>query len=159
MIFSGLFPGCRNCRRCSPHRLSSQACAEKTGLFANIFGEKTSFSFVDWPETSVYCGQSQGDKFNQRRKTNGETDETQTIAAVAEAADISKAQAKAALEAVAGDDNAKDGFTIPVWAKGAAANRPAKVMRFGPNEGKEIDVPAKTKLKFTFLKAAAEETG
>ena len=30
-------------------------------------------------------------------------------------------------------------------------------MRFGPNEGKEIDVPAKTKLKFTFLKAAKEE--
>ena len=40
---------------------------------------------------------------------------TQTIAAVAEAADISKAQAKTALETIASlaYDNAKDGFTIP----------------------------------------------
>ena len=86
---------------------------------------------------------------------------TQTIAAVAEAADISKAQAKAALEAVASlaYDNAKDGFTIPGVGRVSVRQTMARkmVMRFGPNEGKEIDVPAKTKLKFTFLKAAKEE--
>ena len=86
---------------------------------------------------------------------------TQTIAAVAEAADISKAQAKTALDTVASlaYDNAKDGFTIPGVGKVSVRQTKARkmVMRFPPNEGKEIDVPAKTKLKFTFLKAAKEE--
>ena len=86
---------------------------------------------------------------------------TQTIAAVAEAADISKAQAKTALDTVASlaYDNAKDGFTIPGVGKVSVRQTKARkmVMRFGTNEGKEIDVPAKTKLKFTFLKAAKEE--
>lgn len=86
---------------------------------------------------------------------------TQTIAAVAEAADISKAQAKTALETVASlaYENAKDGFTIPGVGKVSVRQTKARkmVMRFGPNEGEEIDVPAKTKLKFTFLKAAKEE--
>ena len=86
---------------------------------------------------------------------------TQTIAAVAEAADISKAQAKTALDTVASlaYDNAKDGFTIPGVGKVSVRQTKARKMsmRFGPNEGKEIDVPAKTKLKFTFLKAAKEE--
>ena len=86
---------------------------------------------------------------------------TQTIAAVAEAADISKAQAKTALETIASlaYDNAKDGFTSPGIGKVSVRQTKARkmIMRFGPNEGKEIDVPAKTKLKFTFLKAAKEE--
>ena len=59
---------------------------------------------------------------------------TQTIAAVAEAADISKAQAKAALEAVASlaYDNAKDGFTIPGVGKVSVRQTKARkmVMRF-----------------------------
>ena len=56
-------------------------------------------------------------------------------------------------------DNAKDGFTIPGVGKVSVRQTKARkmIMRFGPNEGKEIDVPAKTKLKFTFLKAAKEE--
>ena len=35
---------------------------KKQGYLRISFGEKTSFSLADWPETSVYCGQSQGDK-------------------------------------------------------------------------------------------------
>ena len=56
-------------------------------------------------------------------------------------------------------NNAKDGFTIPGVGKVSVRQTKARkmVMRFGPNEGKELDVPAKTKLKFTFLKAAKEE--
>lgn len=80
---------------------------------------------------------------------------------VAEGAGISKAQAKAALETLAGlaYNNAKDGFTIPGIGKVSVRQTAARkmIMRFGPKTGEEIDVPAKTKLKFTFLKAAKEE--
>ena len=86
---------------------------------------------------------------------------TATIAAVAGAADISKAQAKAAMDAIASlaYANANDGFVIPGIGKVAVRQTKARkmIMRFGPREGQEIDVPAKTKLKFTFLKAAKEE--
>jgi len=86
---------------------------------------------------------------------------TATIAAVAEAADISKAQAKAAMDAIASlaYANANDGFVIPGIGKVSVRQTKARkmIMRFGPREGQEIDVPAKTKLKFTFLKAAKEE--
>ena len=86
---------------------------------------------------------------------------TATIAAVAEAADISKAQAKAAMDAIASlaYANANDGFVIPGIGKVSVRQTKARkmIMRFGPREGEEIDVPAKTKLKFTFLKAAKEE--
>ena len=86
---------------------------------------------------------------------------TQTIAAVAEGADISKAQAKAAIDALVGlaHANARDGFTIPGLGKVSVRQTKARemVMRFGPREGETIQVPAKTKLKFTFLKAAKEE--
>ena len=86
---------------------------------------------------------------------------TATIAAVAEAADISKAQAKAAMDAIANlaYANANDGFVIPGIGKVSVRQTKARkmIMRFGPREGQEIDVPAKTKLKFTFLKAAKEE--
>ena len=88
---------------------------------------------------------------------------TQTIAAVAEAADLSKAQAKAALDAVAtlACQHAADGFTIPSLGKVSIRNTKARemVMRFGPREGETVQVPAKSKLKFTFLKAAKEAIG
>ncbi|MBT5845470.1 MAG: HU family DNA-binding protein [Verrucomicrobiales bacterium] len=88
---------------------------------------------------------------------------TATIAAVAEAADISKIQAKAAMDEIASlaYANARDGFVIPGIGKVSVRQTKARkmVMRFGPNEGKEIDVKAKTKLKFTFLKAAKEAIG
>lgn len=35
---------------------------KKQGYLRISFGEKPSFSLADWGETSVYCGQSQGDK-------------------------------------------------------------------------------------------------
>ena len=88
---------------------------------------------------------------------------TATIAAVAEAADISKIQAKAAMDEIASlaYANARDGFVIPGIGKVSVRQTKARkmIMRFGPNEGQEIDVKAKTKLKFTFLKAAKEAIG
>ena len=88
---------------------------------------------------------------------------TATIAAVAEAADISKGQAKTALEALAdlAYKNAKDGFTIPGLGKVSIRQTKARemVMRFGPREGETVQVPAKKKLKFTYLKAAKEAIG
>ena len=88
---------------------------------------------------------------------------TATIAAIAEAADISKAQAKTALEALAdlAYNNAKDGFTIPGLGKVSIRQTKARemVMRFGPITGETVQVPAKKKLKFTYLKAAKEAIG
>jgi len=88
---------------------------------------------------------------------------TATIAAIAEAADISKAQAKATLEALANlaYNNAKDGFTIPGLGKVSIRQTKARemVMRFGPRTGETVQVPAKKKLKFTYLKAAKEAIG
>ena len=86
---------------------------------------------------------------------------TATIAAVAEAAEISKVQAKAAMEAIASlaYANAADGFVIPGIGKVSVRQTEARtmVMAFGPKKGETINVEAKTKLKFTFLKAAKEE--
>tara|TARA_B100000470_G_C19478990_1_gene253558 strand:- start:134 stop:421 length:288 start_codon:yes stop_codon:yes gene_type:complete len=88
---------------------------------------------------------------------------TATIAAIAEAADISKAQAKTTLEALAdlAYNNAKDGFTIPGLGKVSIRQTKARemVMRFGPRTGETVQVPAKKKLKFTYLKAAKEAIG
>lgn len=85
---------------------------------------------------------------------------SQITTAIAEGADISKAQAKEALETLAtlAYANARDGFTIPGLGKVAVRQTKARdmVMRFGPREGETIHVEAKTKLKFTFLKAAKE---
>ncbi len=79
---------------------------------------------------------------------------------VAEGAEISKAQAKAALETIANlaYANAKDGFTIPGLGKVSVRQTKARemVMQFGDRKGETIKVPAKTKLKFTYLKAAKE---
>ena len=88
---------------------------------------------------------------------------TATIAAIAEAADISKAQAKATLEALANlaYNNAVDGFVIPGLGKVSIRQTKARemVMRFGPRTGETVQVPAKKKLKFTYLKAAKEAIG
>ena len=88
---------------------------------------------------------------------------TATIAAIAEAADISKAQAKATLEVLANlaYNNAKDGFTINGLGKVSIRQTKARemVMRFGPRTGETVQVPAKKKLKFTYLKAAKEAIG
>ena len=85
---------------------------------------------------------------------------TQIHNEVAEQAGISKKQATAALEALAGlaYANAEDGFTIP--GIGKVTKRQTKertmTMAFGPRQGETITVPAKTKLKFTFVKAAKD---
>ena len=85
---------------------------------------------------------------------------SQITNAVAEGADISKAQAKAVLETIANlaYANARDGFTLPGLGKVSVRQSAPRtmVMRFGPREGETINVPAKTKLKFTYLKAAKE---
>ena len=85
---------------------------------------------------------------------------TQITNEIAEGAGISKAQAKDVLETLASmaHANARDGFTIPGIGKVSVRQTKARemVMRFGPREGETIQVPAKTKLKFTFLKVAKE---
>jgi DNA-binding protein HU-beta len=85
---------------------------------------------------------------------------TQITNGIAEGAGISKAQAKDVLETLASmaHANARDGFTIPGIGKVSVRQTKARemVMRFGPREGETIQVEAKTKLKFTFLKVAKE---
>jgi len=88
---------------------------------------------------------------------------SQTIAAIAEQADISKAHAKAAVVALVGlaYANAKDGFTIPGLGKVFLRESKGRMMmmRFGEDAGKEKWIEPKTKLKFTYAKAAKEAIG
>ena len=82
---------------------------------------------------------------------------TQIIAGVADAAGISKAQAKAALEALAtmAYKGAKDGFTIPGIGKLVKQRRKARLGR-NPATGESIKIPAKTVLKLRIAKAAKD---
>ena len=82
---------------------------------------------------------------------------TQIVAGVAEKADISKAQAKAALDALAemAYKGAKDGFTIPGLGKLVKVRRKARMGR-NPATGESIKIPAKTVLKFRIAKAAKD---
>ena len=82
---------------------------------------------------------------------------SQIIAAVAEKSDISKAQAKEALEALAAlaDEGAADGFTIPGIGKLVKVDRAARMGR-NPATGETIQIPAKTVLKFRIAKAAKD---
>lgn len=54
--------------------------------------------------------------------------------------------------------HANVGFTLPGIGKISLRNSKARemVMRFGPNAGKTVKVPAKKKLKFTYTKAAKD---
>ena len=85
---------------------------------------------------------------------------TQTIASIAETAGISKVQAKDAVDALVGlaYANAGDGFTIPGLGKVSVRQTKGRMMmmRFGPSAGTEQWIDPKTKLKFTYLKAAKE---
>ena len=96
---------------------------------------------------------------------------TATIAALAEAGGISKKQAVDVLEKLAsltyahagdvdesGEKPRPIGFVIPGIGKVSVRQTKARkmIMQFGDRKGQEIDVPAKTKLKFTFLKVAKE---
>ena len=82
---------------------------------------------------------------------------SQIITGVAEAAGITKTQAKDALEALSGlaYKHAKDGFTIPGVGKLVKVKRKARMGR-NPATGETIKIPAKTVLKFRIAKAAKD---
>ena len=82
---------------------------------------------------------------------------TQIIAEVAEAVDITKKQAAAAIEALVqlSYKGAKDGFTIPGLGKLVKVRRKARMGR-NPATGESIKIPAKTVLKFRIAKAAKD---
>jgi len=82
---------------------------------------------------------------------------SQIIAAVAEKADISKVQAKDALEGLAelAYENASDGFTVPGLGKLVKVDRAARMGR-NPATGETIQIAAKTVLKFRIAKAAKD---
>ena len=82
---------------------------------------------------------------------------SQIIAAVAEKADISKVQAKDALEGLAelAYAGAADGFTIPGLGKLVKVDRAARMGR-NPATGETIKIAAKTVLKFRIAKAAKD---
>jgi DNA-binding protein HU-beta len=82
---------------------------------------------------------------------------SQIIAAIAEKADISKAQSKDALEGLAelACQEAVNGFTIPGLGKLVLVNRAARQGR-NPATGETIQIAAKTVLKFRIAKAAKD---
>lgn len=82
---------------------------------------------------------------------------SQIIAAVAEKADISKVQAKDALDALAvlAYEGAAEGFTVPGIGKLVKVARAARSGR-NPATGETIQIPAKTVLKFRIAKAAKD---
>ena len=82
---------------------------------------------------------------------------SQLIAEIAEKAEISKVQSKAALEALAelAYAGADDGFTIPGIGKLVKVDRAARMGR-NPATGEQIEIAAKTVLKFRIAKAAKD---
>jgi DNA-binding protein HU-beta len=82
---------------------------------------------------------------------------SQIVAGIAEAAGVTKVQAKAAVEGLVclAYKNAKDGFTIPGLGKLIKVRRKARMGR-NPATGATIQIPAKTVLKFRIAKAAKD---
>jgi DNA-binding protein HU-beta len=84
---------------------------------------------------------------------------TQIIAKIADDADITKVQAKAALESLVTQAykgaKSKDGFTIPGIGKLIKVRRKARMGR-NPATGETIKIKAKTVLKFRIAKAAKD---
>ncbi len=82
---------------------------------------------------------------------------TAIIADIAEAAEITKKQAAAALEALVAMayKGAKDTFTIPGLGKLVLVNRKARLGR-NPATGATIKIPAKKVVKFRIAKAAKD---
>ena len=82
---------------------------------------------------------------------------SQIIAKVAEDAEISKIQAKAAIESLVGQAyaGAGEGFTIPGLGKLVKVDRKARMGR-NPATGETIQIAAKTVLKFRIAKAAKD---
>ena len=79
------------------------------------------------------------------------------VAAVAEAAEITKAQAGAALDSLASlaYKNAKNGFTVPGLGKLVLVQRKARMGR-NPATGATIKIAAKKVVKFRVAKAAKD---
>ena len=82
---------------------------------------------------------------------------SQIISGVAEAAEISKKQAVACLEALVclAYKGAKEGFMIPGLGKLVLVKRAARVGR-NPATGESINIPAKRVVKFRVAKAAKD---
>ncbi len=82
---------------------------------------------------------------------------SQIIAQIAEDADISKVQAKAALDSLISQayEGAADGFTVPGLGKLVKVDRAARQGR-NPATGETIQIAAKTVLKFRIAKAAKD---
>jgi DNA-binding protein HU-beta len=82
---------------------------------------------------------------------------SQIVAGVAEAAGITKAQVKCAIEALTemAYKGAKDGFTLPGIGKLVVVKRKARMGR-NPATGEQIKIPARTVLKFRVAKAAKD---
>lgn len=82
---------------------------------------------------------------------------SQIIAGVAEAAEITKKQAGAAIESLVGlaYKNAKNGFTLPGLGKLVLVNRKARQGR-NPATGQTIRIPAKRVVKFRVAKACKD---
>ncbi len=82
---------------------------------------------------------------------------SQIIAKIADDADISKVQAKAALDSLISQayKGAKDGFTVPGLGKLVKVKRAARQGR-NPATGETIQIAAKTVLKFRIAKAAKD---
>ena len=82
---------------------------------------------------------------------------SQVLAGVAEAAEISKKQATAAVEALVclAYKNAKNGFTLPGLGKLVLVNRKARMGR-NPATGEAIKIKAKRVVKFRVAKACKD---
>jgi len=82
---------------------------------------------------------------------------TQVLAALADAAGITKKQAAAVVEQLVAlaYKGAKDGFTIPGLGKLVLVNRKAR-MGINPQTKEPIKIPAKRVLKFRIAKAAKD---
>lgn len=82
---------------------------------------------------------------------------SQIIAQIAEDAEITKKQAKEAMESLTAQayKGAQDGFTIPGIGKLVKQRRKARMGR-NPATGEAIKIPAKTVLKFRIAKAAKD---
>ena len=82
---------------------------------------------------------------------------SQVLTGVAEAAEISKKQAAAAVEALVAlaYKNAKNGFTLPGLGKLVLVNRKARMGR-NPATGEAIKIKAKRVVKFRVAKACKD---
>jgi DNA-binding protein HU-beta len=83
--------------------------------------------------------------------------QTQTIAKLAEATELSKKQVKELIDNLAeiAYKEAKNGFTLPGLGKLVLVSRKARTGR-NPATGEPIQIPAKKVVKFRVAKAAKE---